>query len=285
MLYESYSSNLKFGVMQGRLSRPYRGLIQSFPFHTWRDEFNTARTLGFDCIEWTIDSYRYSHNPLLCSEGRTEINSLINETGVIVNSITYDYFMEYPPWLSKNSYDHSLDSLIELVDACKEINIEVIVLPLVDNSSLNTNESKEIFAEYAKELSNKMNINTIKFALESDLPPLELGTLIKGLNQDLFYINYDIGNSASLGYDPQIEIEEYGLRILNVHVKDRLLGGSTVNLGSGNADFPIVSKLLKLHSYDKNLILQPARGLEGYEVATISQQLKFTKEVFQDDFF
>ena len=53
---------------------------------------------------------------------------------------------------------------------------------------------------------------------------------------EYYGINYDIGNSACLGYDPEEEINNYGDRIYNVHIKDRLLHGSTVPLGSGNAD-------------------------------------------------
>ena len=45
----------------------------------------------------------------------------------------------------------------------------------------------------------------------------------------------DIGNSASLGLNPLDEFEAFGDRILNVHVKDRVLGGTTVPLGLGNA--------------------------------------------------
>ena len=56
--------------------------------------------------------------------------------------------------------------------------------------------------------------------------------------------NYDIGNSASLGYDPIVELNAYGHKILNVHVKDRKLKGTTVPLGSGDANIKLVfSKL------------------------------------------
>ena len=43
--------NNSIGIMQGRLSPPLNGMIQSFPKDTWRDEFNIASEVGFDAIE------------------------------------------------------------------------------------------------------------------------------------------------------------------------------------------------------------------------------------------
>ena len=76
----------------------------------------------------------------------------------------------------------------------------------------------------------------VKIVFESDLPPAPLAQFIDKFPREVFGINYDIGNSAALGYDSAEEIAAYAPRILNVHVKDRLLGGTTVPLGTGAAD-------------------------------------------------
>ena len=68
---------------------------------------------------------------------------------------------------------------------------------------------------------------------------------------------------AAAGFDPAEEIEAYGHRILSVHVKDRVLGGSTVPLGSGNADFEAVFAALGRVRYVGNYILQTARATDG----------------------
>lgn len=78
-----------------------------------------------------------------------------------------------------------------------------------------------------------------------------------------FGINYDIGNSASLGFDPAEEIAAYGDRIVNIHVKDRMKGGTTVPLGSGSADLPRVFRLLRQVGYRNDFILQTARAQDG----------------------
>ena len=46
-------------------------------------------------------------------------------------------------------------------------------------------------------------------------------------------VNYDSGNSASLGYRPRDEFAAYGSRVGSVHLKDRRLGAGTAPLGRG----------------------------------------------------
>ena len=104
---------------------------------------------------------------------------------------------------------------------------------------------------------------------ESDLPPLQLRALIDQLDPDCFGINYDSGNSAALGYNVAEEITAYGDRIDNVHIKDRLLGGTTVPLGTGNADLPQVCKLLQESNYGGQYILQTARATDGDHVGEL----------------
>ena len=80
----------------------------------------------------------------------------------------------------------------------------------------------------------------IKIVFESDFPPDKLKTFISRFPPENYGINYDIGNSAALGYNSKEEISAYGDRILNVHIKDRILNGTTVPLGKGNANIPKV---------------------------------------------
>ncbi len=49
-------------------------------------------------------------------------------------------------------------------------------------------------------------------------------------------MNYDIGNSASLGFDPVAELDSYGASS-DIHIKDRVCGGCSVVLGEGDANF------------------------------------------------
>ena len=74
------------------------------------------------------------------------------------------------------------------------------------------------------------------------------------------------GNSASLGYDVEKEWNMYGHRIVNVHIKDRVLKGSSVPLGEGSTNFDTLAKMLSKFNYRGNVVLQVARGESGKEV-------------------
>ncbi len=55
-------------------------------------------------------------------------------------------------------------------------------------------------------------------------------------------------------------------RIGSVHIKDRVNGGSTVPLGSGDADLPTLLAGLARLRYQGDYVLQVARGADGHEV-------------------
>jgi hexulose-6-phosphate isomerase len=93
----------------------------------------------------------------------------------------------------------------------------------------------------------------------------------------VFGVNYDIGNSASLGFNPKEEIQAYGPRILNVHVKDRRMGGTTVPLGTGNADFPTVFRALRRAGYRGDFILQTARAEDGDHAGALRRYREMTR--------
>ena len=69
-----------------------------------------------------------------------------------------------------------------------------------------------------------------------------------------------------MGFEPNQEFLNYGNRILNVHIKDRKLKGSTVPLGEGDADIPLVLSLLSKYNYSGNFIFQTARTYKGNHI-------------------
>jgi L-ribulose-5-phosphate 3-epimerase len=93
-------------------------------------------------------------------------------------------------------------------------------------------------------------------------------------------MTYDIGNSASLGYDASEEIYAYGERIVNVHVKDRLKGDTNVPLGQGHADFETVFSALNKISYSGPLILQVARNSHLPETEWAKTNRTFVEKYF-----
>ncbi len=100
----------------------------------------------------------------------------------------------------------------------------------------------------------------LKVALESDYPPSDLQRFIARFPAPVFGVNYDIGNSAALGFDPREEITAYCSRISSMHVKDRPRGGTTVPLGTGSADFETVFRELARAEFAGLCVLQTAKA-------------------------
>lgn len=249
------------GFMQGRLSPIIDGAIQSFPWNVWKEEVPVAKSIGLDVMEWTLDQKMLYKNPLMTSSGQNEIKKICKEYKFTIPSLTGDCFMQAPFWKHNNDTRSQLKSdFSAVVDACGKVGISFIVVPLVDNGSIENMEQEDTLIGFLKDQESKLDYFDIKILFESDFHPKELKRFMSRLSPDYFGINYDIGNSASLGFDLNEEFSAYGNQIKNIHVKDRVLAGNTVPLGDGNADFDRVFSLLHSYGYQGNYILQTARA-------------------------
>ena len=109
-----------------------------------------------------------------------------------------------------------------------------------------------------------------------DLKPKIFSQLLTELSSQKITVNYDTGNSASLGYYIQEEFKYYGDKISDIHIKDRKLNSNSVILGEGDVDFNCFFKLLKSINYNSALIMQAYRDDEGLMI--FEKQLEFIKE-------
>ena len=272
--------NNKFGVIQGRLLPKYQGRYQAHPLGYWQDEFLKAKEFGLDCIEFILDFNDAEKNPLLKNEGVFDILKLSNETGVIVKTVCADYFMEAPLHsIEKSVANKSYRVLRKLVDTSIKMNITDIVIPCVDQSTLCENGAIERFMPQIKKIIPTLEKHNINLSLETDLAPKPFVKLLNSLNSKRITVNYDIGNSAALGFDLISELDAYGERISDIHIKDRVLNGGPVKLGDGCADFYKFFTKLKEFNYTGPFIMQAYRDNEGLEI--FKAQLLWIKQVMQ----
>ena len=260
------------GFLQGRLSPMVNGKIQAFPWNCWQHEFKIAYNNGFSIMEWTLDQDRLYKNPLMTEKGQLEIMDLSNKYEISIPSLTGDCFMQAPFYKAHGKDRETLlQDLKNIIISSGKLGIEYIVFPLVDNGSLETLEQEQLLKEGFTCVEFELHQNGIKIVFESDLSPDRLKDFISRFPSENFGINYDIGNSAALGFDSLEEIRAYGKRILNVHIKDRVLHGTTVPLGQGNADIPKVLKALHEINYKGNYILQTVRADNENHVGVLCQ--------------
>lgn len=267
----------KLGFMQGRLSPLVGGRIQAFPWEAWADEFEAAARCEIGMMEWTLDQDRLYENPLLTSRGQEQIRALCNRHAMSIPSLTGDCFMQAPFWKANGVTAAALQrDFLAVADACSQVGIEMVVVPLVDNGRLDTRNQEDILVEFLLAHVDFFKSHGVSVIFESDFAPAELARFISRLPADTFGINYDIGNSAALGYNVTEEFAAYGERIVNVHVKDRVLGGTTVPLGTGQAQFETVFAELARQEYTGKFILQTARATDGSHAQTLCRYRDMT---------
>jgi len=270
----------EIGIIQGRLSPRIDGKIQAYPASTWQKEFEIAQEIGYAAIEWIVEK-PLEINALMTDSGKAEIKKVISSTGVRIDYVCADIFMQQPlVRMTEEIKSQNKDYLLEILKNAKEVGALGVEIPFVDNSSIKNDKEKQEFIDAMQDAFKLAKDLDIKISLETDLSPIAFKELLEQIDLDFIQANYDIGNSASLGFDPEEELDAYGQRILNVHVKDRKLGGTTVPLGTGNAKIDLVIQKLQEFGYSGGLTMQAARGEN--DVETAKEQLKYVRSLLNN---
>ena len=270
----------QIGIMQGRLSPRIDGKIQAYPEKTWQKEFEIAQEIGYSAIEWIVEK-PLEVNALMSKSGMQEIKEIILKTGVRIDFICADIFMQQPLIrMSQEIREENKKYLKNILVNAKEVGAIGVEIPFVDASSIKSESEKNELISCMQEAFELAKEIGMKISLETDLNPTSFKELLDRINLNHVQANYDIGNSASLGFDPVEEIDAIGNRILNVHIKDRKLGSTTVPLGTGDADIKLSLSRLSEINYLGGITMQAARGTDDIEVA--KSQLKYTLEIINN---
>ena len=265
--------------MQGRLSKSISGKIQEFPVNTWRDEFDKAHNLGLRKIEWTIDFDEYRNNPIFLKPNQTEVAELTSKFNVNVDSITLDNFVEAPIHkineMSGNS--SKISDFYWVIENLFETQIRTLVLPIVNEAGSFTNFDLENLINSLNEITNHLQYGNFRVAVECEFDLDSIQRLLDSTDPNFIGVNFDMGNSAALGHDPEEELTICNGRIFNVHIKDRPYNGKTTKLGTGDVQFNVVAESFKKMKYEENLILQVAREFKKDEYETVKEWIDFCK--------
>ena len=151
--------------------------------------------------------------------------------------------MQKPFWKVNGQKRNKLQNdFLNIINQSGKVGIKFIILPLVDNGKIENQKQEMTLISFLKKINPVLRTNKIKILFEANFKPKKYLKFIKKFNRKFFGINYDTGNSASYGFNPNEEISLYGKYIDNVHIKDRIYNGNTVPLGEGNTDFLTIFK-------------------------------------------
>tara|TARA_B100000900_G_C20554216_1_gene706072 strand:+ start:169 stop:990 length:822 start_codon:yes stop_codon:yes gene_type:complete len=268
------------GFMQGRLvDSEKKGSIQYFPAKNWTKEFEIAKKIKIKRIEWTINFENIQNNPLYNGNLKT-LKQMISKYKIKVPSVTLDYFMQKPFFkkVQKKEKLNIIKNLKKIIYNGNRIGVKYYVFPLVDNSSIKSGTEEKELIKQIKKLIKLLKKNS-QILFEIDYAPDKIIDFIKKFKSKKIGINYDTGNSAGLNYNFEDEFR-YMKYIKNIHIKDRILNGTTVRLGKGNWDYKKFFQLIK-NNYKGNYILQTARCKKNKHVEEILINKKFFESEYK----
>lgn len=247
------------GVLQGRLTPSPDGRIQFFPRDSWEEEFPKARGIGFSDIEILIQFGEHDRHPMWTEDGQKRLKEVAAANGIGLPSV-HGFFK----W--RKHADESVRALECIIPATANIGASAFLLSFFDENAINSAEDKNEITRVIKPLADLAQESGVKLGLEVEMKAEELKDFIQGMSYPAVGVYYDIGNMASMGVDVPAEIKLLGPLVVGAHVKDRVLGGETVPLGEGAANFPEIFRALRDVGYAGPLVIQGARDASRDDV-------------------
>jgi L-ribulose-5-phosphate 3-epimerase len=263
--------------MQGRLSRAPAGRAQSFPFATWRAEFEAAAAIGAAHLEWLVTAETDGVNPLFDDRGIDAITAMIAATGVGVPAVCADFLIAEPlVRTSPGRRQIAIDRLGDLAARGGRIGAAVIVVPILENGEARTVAERREVAEALAPVLGAAAARGQRLAIESQMPVEALLDLIERCGPATSGACYDVGNATAAGFDAAADIRQLGRSVIAVHLKDRLRGGGSVPLGAGHVDFDAVFEALAAIGFAGPMTLETPAG--GDPRASALRHLQFVRQ-------
>ena len=119
------------GVVQGRLSKSPKNRLQFFPKKNWKNEFNKAKKIGFDFIEFFSERKFNENNPIWDIKKIEEYIKLSKENNLKILNFCDDYIISHS--INKKTTQKYIKKLIKnLKDytfICgKKVNIKLLTV-------------------------------------------------------------------------------------------------------------------------------------------------------------
>ncbi|MCU1295029.1 MAG: Xylose isomerase-like barrel, partial [Bryobacterales bacterium] len=168
----------------------------------------------------------------------------------------------------------------ELLECCRQIGVQTLVLPLFEASELSRSDVRRMIAPLRR-VTDAAGSCGVTVAIETSLDAGALLRLLGLIAHPRLRVCYDTGNSAALGHDVARDIQRLGSSIAHVHVKDKNAEGANVPLGSGIS--PLRDALIAFEEvrYEGLMTFETVRGDDP--LATAKNNVRLTGTLVQWD--
>ena len=218
-----------------------------------------AADIGFDSIEWILNSESRIENPFWSHQGRQNVLEASQRSSVEISSICVDLIMEDEFWGNESDPGQFLAQQVkQILEGAKELECRRLVFPLLDRASLSKKENLPLFSSIFSQLAESFSDANITCLIEVDIPAEELLNFLKEIPH--VKICYDLGNVITFGYDSVAEIKVLSEQIEEIHIKDRTVKDGSVLLGEGETVFSKSFDQLFSFDYQGPFVIEAPRG-------------------------
>lgn len=270
------SSQNSIGLAPRSVSPQQISKVSCFPWNVRKQEFEFARTFGFDALEWVFEDEYSEENPLRCHEGRSQIRHLIAQSNVPVLSVRADYFKIHrfsliPP----EDQTARVEILLELIGEARAIGAATVVFPLVQSSGRHPLSPFTLLLESLHAPLALARSVDVKIALETDLPTQESLELVTRIDHESVGLYYNVDNAVKADGDIVADIHCLGKHLCGVRLNDCLPVGRHMMEGQISPDFPKMFESLRDIDYHGPILLQSA--IDSHARQNANAQLDFVR--------
>jgi len=243
----------RIGIMQGRLVRAATGELECSPGGMWRDEFRDAAALRLNHIEMVADRLLDSSNPMWSADGRDEIVSVAESTGVEVASLCLNEVLTSP------IDELDADLVKRLGPVLGDLPIRIVVVPLLEASDLNSVHRLSTVRSILL-LADDVLDDDCRLVVELGLSADDSLRFLDTIGSPRVGLCYDVGNATAFGFDPAHELRILGSAVGHLHAKDKNASEENVRFGTGQVPFADVLEELSRQGFDGLVTMEATRG-------------------------
>ena len=236
---------VRFGAMEGSLkSHAGEGGV--------RDVFALAREAGLDGVELGFRA-GYADDPLWREGAAKEAANVAREEGIDIPSIAL-LMLNQGSFAGDDSTRAAARSAVRQgIDIATWLGARTMLLPFFGVGKIEGDGAFDRVIEDCRTLAPAAEQAGVTLGLETTLPAPEVVQLVRAVRSPAVRAYFDIGNAASLGYDPVQELETLsaaGLLVDQLHVKDLQERLNDVPPGEGRVPYPAVVQKLREIGFD-----------------------------------
>jgi sugar phosphate isomerase/epimerase len=240
------------GVLQGRLTYSGRKL-QCFPRNPF-DEFNIAKKLKYNFIEFFAERNINKKNPIWSNEGIKNYIKIARLSNIEIFSFCDDYYINHS-LVKKKTIDYAL----KILKRVSLLRIKKYIIPLYGKSFVN-NKNKNKIIEKLSIIAKTCSHYKIELLLESNMSPDKFKEIKEAIKSKNCYFLFDTGNRAVLKRNFFLDLQSFGNNIRHIHLKDKNIFKKNVIIGNGIVDFNLFFFYLKKIKYKYSFTIESQRG-------------------------